>query len=120
METFSIKISDEEAAALELLAARQKCNRSEACRQAILAAAGGGASSNIEEKIDEISSTLSDLLSLLNLHVSFTQEMAKRTIRIAAQSAFHAARLADKQQVLDESKNDYKNWLEQQGERVKI
>lgn len=120
METFSMKISDEEAAALELLSERHKCSRSEACRQAILSAAGGGVPVGSDSKMDAISATLSDLLTLLNTHVGASQDLAKRTIRIAAQGAFHAARIAEKQQVLDDSRNDYRTWVEQQGERVKI
>jgi hypothetical protein len=120
MGTLSLKISDAEEAALDLLSERHKCNRSEACRQAILAAVGGGATGNSDTKIDVISATLQELLSVLNVHVEASQDISRRTIRIAAQGAFHAARIAEKQQVLDESKNDYRAWLDQQGERVKI
>lgn len=118
METFSLKISEREITALSAIMERRGCSKADAARYAILSTASGKSVTEIEDKIDTVSTCVADLIRIVSAQFEIASAAENRIMRYAAQSAIFGGFLAANAGVKDEAMASYENWkLKQDGEK---
>lgn len=104
METFSLKISEEESGALDRLAVRWDCNRPEACRRAIMGALSAPPQTadmppTLEAKIDAIAEATLEVLRQTQAHSLASAEASKEATQWSKRGMFFGRALAEKLEV---------------------
>lgn len=118
METFSLRISENEITALTSIMESRGCSKADAARHAILSAASGKSVAEIEDKIDAISACLADLIRISSAQFEIASAAENQTMRYAAQSAIFGGYLASDAGVKEAAMASFENWkLKQDGEK---
>ena len=115
----SVKFDDDVNELLDQLTTRNNCSRAEAVRRSIvIAAKGTEQGAEIGPKIDNLASTLADILRVTVRHADSSTNTQKQMLRYVAQGAIFGSNIAANLGVRDTALEAYEAWKKQNQERI--